>query len=97
MSDTSKPATRRAILIGAAALPGLPLLAAGAAHAAAAGTLPKANAKYQDKPGAGGQKCSDCTYYIPAASKPATAVGRCKLVAGSITPNGWCQLFAPKR
>jgi hypothetical protein len=93
MSHESKPTTRRGLLIGAAVLGGLPLLAAGGAQAA--GTLPQANAKYQDKPGPGGQTCVACTYYVPNAAHP-KAAGQCKLVAGSISPDGWCQLFAPK-
>ena len=88
----SKPTTRRTILIGAAALTGLPIIAASAA-AHAAGTLPKANANYQDKPKAGKQ-CSMCAYYLPGA-KP-TVPGQCKVVAGPIAPAGWCTLFAAK-
>jgi len=94
MSHPSAPASRRTILIRAAALTGLPLLAAaGGAHAA--GTLPQATAHYQDKPGANGQTCEACNYFIPKPGHP-TAAGQCKLVAGSIAPKGWCQLFAPK-
>jgi len=92
MTDNSKPATRRNILIGAATLAGLPLLAASG-EAQAAGTVPKANAKYQETP-KGAQHCSLCNYYLPGASP--TAVGQCKLVAGPISPNGWCSLFAAK-
>jgi hypothetical protein len=95
MSHPSAPASRRTLLIRAAALTGLPLLAAaGAAHAA--GTLPQATAHYQAKPGPGGQTCDACAYFIPKPGH-AAAPGECKLVAGSITPKGWCQLFAPKR
>jgi hypothetical protein len=90
MSSTSKPTTRRGVLIGAAVLTGLPILAVSeAAHAA--GTLPKANAHYQDHPN-GTKHCSMCNYYIPGSPK----AGMCKVVAGPIDPNGWCTLFAPK-
>jgi hypothetical protein len=68
----------------------LPLLAPGAA---AAGVVTQANAKYQTMP-KGAAKCSLCNYYIPGP-KP-TANGACKQVAGSISPNGWCQFFAKK-
>lgn len=92
MSSESKPTTRRTILIGAAALTGLPLLAAsGAAHAA--GTLPKANAHYQDHPN-GTKHCSMCNYYVAGANPK--AAGMCKVVAGPIAPNAWCTLFAQK-
>lgn len=95
MSQPFAPASRRTLLIRAAALTGLPLLAA-AGSAQAAGTLPQATAKYQTKPGPNGQTCDACAYYIPNPGNP-KAAGQCKLVAGSITPKGWCQLFAPKR
>ncbi len=93
LDSKTKPATRRSILIGAAALTGLPVLVASQS-ANAAGTVPQASAHYQPKPNANGQHCSLCNYYLPGAS--ATAVGQCKLVAGAIAPTGWCQLFAPK-
>jgi hypothetical protein len=93
MTDKTNPATRRALIVGAATLAGLPFLVQPkVAHAA--GTLPKANAKYQEKP-SGANRCGLCNYYIPGAS--ATAVGQCKVVAGPISPTGWCTLFAPKR
>lgn len=95
MSHPTAPASRRTLLIRAAALTGLPLLAAaGGAHAA--GTLPQATAKYQKTPGANGQTCDACAYYVANPGNP-KAAGQCKLVAGSIAPKGWCQLFAPKR
>jgi hypothetical protein len=94
MSRPSAPATRRTVLIRAAALTGLPLLAA-AGSAQAAGTLSPATAKYQNKPSPNGQRCDQCAYYIPNAAHP-TSAGQCKLVAGSIAPDGWCQLFFAK-
>ena len=92
MTDTPKSATRRTILIGAATLSGLPLLAA-AGSAQAAGTMPQATAKYQPTP-KGAQQCSKCNYFLPGAK--ATAAGQCKVVAGAISPTGYCILFAPK-
>jgi hypothetical protein len=92
MTDKPKSATRRTILIGAATLSGLPLLAA-ASSAQAAGTMPKTNAKYQEMP-KGAQMCSKCNYFIPGATPK--AAGQCKIVAGAISPNGYCVLFAPK-
>ena len=87
MIDDNKPATRRTILAGAALLAGLPLLAQP--RQAQAGTMPQANAKYQTSP-KGTFKCSGCNYFVPGAT------GACKIVAGVISPNGWCQLYAPK-
>lgn len=88
MSNEMKPTTRRTILIGAATLAGL-----AATAAKAAGTMPKANVKYQDHPN-GAAQCGKCNYFLPGAS--ATANGKCKIIAGDISPNGWCTMFAPK-
>ena len=44
-------------------------------------------ALYQPSP-KNGQSCNKCFAFEPPAS--------CKLVAGTISPAGWCQLFAPK-
>ena len=47
----------------------------------------KKTAKYQDHPNKG-QSCSQCNYYRPPKS--------CQLVAGDISPAGWCSFFAKK-
>lgn len=49
--------------------------------------LSKAVAKYQDH-SHGIQRCEICLQFDPP--------GRCKLVAGAISPKGWCQYFAAK-
>ena len=35
-----------------------------------------------------GQTCNKCAQFEPPAA--------CKIVAGTISPAGWCQLFSPK-
>lgn len=60
---------------------------------AQAAKVKQAVAMYQPKPHAS-QKCVQCVHF--AAGKTPTADGTCKLVEGSISPNGWCVLFAPK-
>ena len=92
MTDKPNSGTRRGILVGAATLVGLPLLTRPR-QARAAGTVPKASAKYQDHP-SGANMCSKCNYFLPGAN--AAGPGLCKLVAGPIAPTGWCTLFAPK-
>lgn len=47
----------------------------------------KKTAKYQDHPNKG-EQCAICRYFHP----PHT----CQLVAGNISPNGWCTFFAKK-
>lgn len=44
-------------------------------------------AKYQETP-KDGHKCSGCQQFVEPDS--------CKVVDGKISPEGWCQLFAPK-
>jgi hypothetical protein len=92
MTGVNSTATRRSILIKAAGLAAVPLIAA-TSEARAAGTVPQANAKYRPAPN-GAAQCSKCNYFLPGAS--ATVTGKCKIVAGDISPHGWCQLFAPK-
>jgi hypothetical protein len=57
---------------------------------ALAGAQPKIDpklVKYQLKP-KDGQECDHCLHFI--------APDGCKMVAGKISPKGWCALFAPK-
>ncbi len=49
--------------------------------------MPKENAHYQDEP-KNGQRCADCTHFVEPNA--------CKLVAGTIAPNGYCVLFHAK-
>lgn len=88
------PARRTALKTSAAVL----------ATAAVAGTLLSARqakaakasqavAMYQGKPH-GQQECDRCTHFVPGKSP--TAAGTCQVVDGSISPKGWCVLFAPK-
>ena len=90
MTDEVKPASRRSIVIGAAALASAPFLLPAQAEA---GVVTQANAKYQNQP-KNGAHCALCSYFLPGA-KP-TANGACKQVAGVISPNGWCQFYAKK-
>ncbi|MGH6778220.1 MAG: high-potential iron-sulfur protein [Bradyrhizobium sp.] len=75
-----------------------PTLFAGAAMAAALSLglsesaeaqskVSKTIAKYQDQPN-GGNECSLCQFFQGPHS--------CQLVAGDISPNGWCSFFAKK-
>jgi hypothetical protein len=47
----------------------------------------KTDAEYQDRP-KGQQRCEICLQFQPP--------GSCKLVAGQISPHGWCQFFAAR-
>lgn len=93
MADNErKVLSRRAVLKGAAVLAGLatvPLVQVRDAEA----KVPKAAMKYQDHPN-GKNDCTKCMQFIPGKSP--TADGTCKVVAGSISPHGWCVAFTPK-
>ena len=52
--------------------------------AAAAPRLAPDAADYQDHP-RGGLSCAGCTFFRRPRS--------CQMVAGDISPNGWCKLF----
>jgi len=76
--------SRRTALLRALLFAGLS--AAGLAHEAEAKVTQKA-AGYQDHPKQGHQ-CSGCSHFHAPDS--------CDLVAGKISPNGWCRFFSPK-
>ncbi len=82
--------SRRATLRAAIAL-----MTAGAAGRAVAQQAPapaqkvaQKTVQYQTVP-KNGQSCNKCVNFEPPSS--------CKLVAGTISPAGWCLLFAPKK
>jgi hypothetical protein len=71
---------------------GILLLGAGAAGAAAvnvasASQLQKQDVRYQDQP-KGGQRCGGCNNFVTPSA--------CRVVSGSVNPNGWCLLFQAK-
>jgi len=73
--------TRTALALGAAAT------VAAASRAAAQQKIAQADAEYQRAP-KGDQHCGVCANFEPPHA--------CKFVQGDISPDGWCQLFAPK-
>ncbi|MDA8384369.1 MAG: twin-arginine translocation signal domain-containing protein [Betaproteobacteria bacterium] len=94
MEDNGKKMSRRSILKGAAALAGLSVVPGLiASRTAEAAKVPKAAMQYRDHPN-GANHCSKCIQFIPGGSPAAN--GTCKVVAGSISPNGWCVAFSPK-
>jgi hypothetical protein len=81
-------ATRRTILRA-----GLTMLAGGAMAATAAraqdadSKVEQSVVQYQTSPKDGAQ-CSGCVNFV--------APNACKVVAGNISPSGWCVAYAPK-
>ncbi len=85
--DSSKNQSRKEALRALIVLPALAgALAMGTTVAEAADN--KKQFKYQDKPGPGGKKCSQCRFFKPPHG--------CSIVTGTISPNGWCIAWAKK-
>jgi hypothetical protein len=79
--------SRRVVLTGTALAFGAVASGVAATCARAQQKVSQADAKYQAQP-KDGQQCDGCVQF----QAPST----CKLVDGTIAPNGWCQLFAAK-
>jgi len=81
--------SRRRLLKGAALLAGASLTASmvSSKNALAQQKVSKETAKYQDKPSADKQ-CSNCAQFIPNNG--------CKLVEGTVSPQGYCILWQKK-
>jgi hypothetical protein len=75
--------TRRQVIRAALAAAGSVV----AVSASAQDKIAQAQVQYQATP-KDGSKCSTCVNFEPPAA--------CKIVAGSISPNGWCIAYAPK-
>ncbi len=90
-NEWNNDASRRGVLRA-----GLMMLAGGAAVAATASAaraddsdskVDQATVQYQMTP-KDGAKCSGCVNWIDPNA--------CKVVKGTINPNGWCVAYAPK-
>lgn len=79
----SRRSFMRVVLAAAGAAPVL-LAGIGTAHA----KVTKQSVSYRETPN-GANRCSTCANFIEPSS--------CKLVEGSINPDGWCGLFKPKK
>jgi len=79
--------SRRMVLTGTALALGAVATAATVTCASAQQKISQADAKYQASP-KNGQQCDGCVQF--------QAPNACKLVDGTISPTGWCQLFAAK-
>ena len=60
---------------------------------AQAGKASQTVAMYQPKPH-GKDQCDNCIHFIPG--KTPKANGTCMVVEGSISPSGWCVMYARK-
>jgi len=92
MSDQTKT-SRTDFIKQIVVLPAAAAAIAASAAAADAAKSSQAQLKYQNHP-MGAKKCSGCSLYI--AGKNPKANGQCKVVAGSISPNGYCIAYQKK-
>jgi hypothetical protein len=84
---------RRVLRTLTAALPvavALPLLGSSTARA---GSARKEDFHYQDHPNEG-RHCANCTAFVPPTD--GQAFGKCNIVAGAVSPDGWCMAFTPR-
>jgi hypothetical protein len=79
--------SRRVALTRAAIALGIAAAGATVTRASAQQKITPDAAKYQAQP-KGQQSCATCINF--------QAPNACKFVSGTISPSGWCQLFAPK-
>jgi hypothetical protein len=68
--------------VGAAVIQGF-----GPSRVVAQAKVAQNTVSYQDKP-KGAQRCDGCSLFQPPNA--------CKVVAGEVSPQGWCSLFSAK-
>jgi High potential iron-sulfur protein len=96
MSRLAKPIRRRAMLAGVAGAAGLlPVLGAQAQTASPPryGNTRPTTVRYRGRPHKG-HDCSNCRFFIPAADP--MQPGHCQVVAGLVSPHGWCDVWGPR-
>lgn len=81
---------RSVVLAGGAVAAGLLLKSSAFAQSQKA---PQSAVQYQGHP-KGQDECDHCTHFVPG--KTSSADGTCQVVQGSISPKGWCVMFASK-
>jgi hypothetical protein len=73
-----------AVIVGAGALASCMMSPSGKRGA---GTTPKLVAHYQSSPNQG-RRCADCIHFLEPNA--------CEIVAGEISPDGWCRFYKPR-
>ena len=90
MTESSKITRRRVLTVAAAAAGTVAGATAmvGISTPAHAAKAPQKAVKYQDTP-KGEQRCDNCALFEAPSS--------CKTVDGTISPEGWCMVYAKKQ
>lgn len=86
-SGSERISRRNVVLTTTALALGVGITGPAATRTSAQQKITQAAAKYQDQP-KGQQSCAVCVNFQPPNA--------CKFVQGTISPTGWCLLFAPK-
>lgn len=84
--------SRRSFIASVVVMPALAHLLTSPA-AADASKASQASMHYQTSPN-GDAQCSKCQFFIPG--KDAQSDGTCRIVEGTISPNGYCMAFSAK-
>ena len=87
MREDQARVSRRTALQAAITLAAMGFVDRASAQPAPVKKVAQKVVQYQTSP-KNGQSCSKCVNFEPPSS--------CKLVEGTISPSGWCLLFAPK-
>lgn len=91
MRELQQKCRRQFLARGIAVLAGIPVVTL--CGKAFAGTASKSDFHYQDHPN-NGKRCQDCTEFLPAAQP--TSAAACRIVGGTISPDGWCMAYTHK-
>jgi hypothetical protein len=87
LNNRSAPCSRRCLLLGAvAAVSAVTVVDTDPSTAVAALKISQAAVGYQDHPN-GDKECRKCVEFQPPSS--------CKMVDGTINPQGYCRIFMP--
>ncbi len=79
--------SRRILLRGAVGAAGAAaILGPSANRATAQAKISQAAVAYQPQPN-GDKRCDKCAQFLPPNA--------CKIIEGTISPQGWCRVFAP--
>jgi hypothetical protein len=77
--------SRRMLLRGAVGAAGAAAILGSTANRASA-KISQAAVAYQPQPN-GDKRCDKCVQFLPPNA--------CKIIEGTISPQGWCRVFAP--